>query len=198
MQLTLTLPDAVHSLLAAHPKGAEAAALIAIKRYLKATASEGRDQAIADEAERGATHAELANKYALSIPRIQQLVALGRDAALLRNPPAHTTTNPTPAASPKRVLTPQDRADILRMDAEGAMQSEIMQAFGIPMDTLQTVLWSDPPTHTTTTIHSATPNRNLTGPHTTTTIHSATPNRNLTEPHTTTTRDLDVDFDIDF
>ena len=176
MQLTITLPEAVHSLLAAHPKGPEAAVLIAIKRYLKATASEGRDRAIADEAVRGATHAELANKYALSIPRIQQLVAIGRDAALLRNPPpaaqlTHTTTtNPTP--KPKRVLTPQDRADILRMDAEGAMQSEIMQAFGIPMDTLQTVLWSDPPTHTTTT----------------------TPNRKVTDSHTTTTLDIDIDF----
>jgi len=99
MQLTITLPEAVHSLLAAHPKGPETAVLIAIKRYLKATASEGRDQAIADEAVRGATHAELANKYALSIPRIQQLVAIGRDAALLRNPPApkptHTTTTKT-------------------------------------------------------------------------------------------------------
>jgi len=96
MQLTITLPDAVHALLEAHPKGAEAATLVAIKRYLKATATEGRDQSIADEAVRGATHAELANKYALSIPRIQQLVALGRDAALLRAPPkpkpAHTTT----------------------------------------------------------------------------------------------------------
>ena len=183
MQLNLTLPDAVHTLLAAHPKGAEAAAIIAIKRYLKATASEGRDQAIADEAVRGATHAELANKYALSIPRIQQLVALGRDAALLRNPPA---PKPTHSATPKRVLTPQDRADILRMDAEGVTQAEIMRVFGITMDTLQTVLWSDPPTHTTTT-HSATLNRKVTEPHTTTTIHSATPNRKVTEPHTTTT-----------
>lgn len=97
MQLTITLPDAVHSLLAAHPKGAEAATLVAIKRYLRATATEGRDQAIADEAVRGATHADLANKYALSIPRIQQLVALGREAALLRNPPkpTHTTTTKT-------------------------------------------------------------------------------------------------------
>lgn len=179
MNLTITLPDTVHTLLAAHPKGAEAAVLIAIKRYLKATASEKRDQAIADEAVRGATHAELANKYALSIPRIQQLVALGRDAALLRNPPApkptHTTT--THSANPKRQLTPQDRADILRMDAEGAMQSEIMLAFGITMDTLQTVLWSAPPAHTTP-IHTTT-----------------TPNRNLTEPHTTTTTlDLTIDF----
>ena len=101
MQLTITLPDAVHALLDAHPKGAETAVLLAVRRYLKASASEERDQAIADDAVRGVTHAELANKYSLSIPRIQQLVALGREAALLRNPPkpkhAPTTTKRTPA-----------------------------------------------------------------------------------------------------
>ena len=176
MQLTITLPDAVHTLLAAHPKGAEAAVLIAIKRYLKATASEKRDQAIADESVRGATYAALANKYDISISRVQQLVALGRDAALLRNPPAptptHTTTTAIPAAKPKRVLTPQNIADILRMDAEGAMQSEIMAAFSITMDALQTVLWSAPEPHTTTT----------------------TPIRKVTEPHTTTSIDLTLDF----
>lgn len=131
MQLTLTLPDAVHTLLAAHPKGAEAAALIAIKRYLKATASEGRDQAIADEAVRGATHAELANKYALSIPRIQQLVALGRDAALLRNPPAHTTTN-----------------------ADKARTAELLKEWAYEPEPHTTTTPAQP-THTTT-IHSAT------------------------------------------
>jgi hypothetical protein len=93
MQLTITLPDAVHALLDAHPKGAETAVLLAVRRYLKASASEERDQAIADDAVRGVTHAELANKYSLSIPRIQQLVALGREAALLRNPkPKHAPT----------------------------------------------------------------------------------------------------------
>ena len=170
MQLTLTLPDAVHTLLAAHPKGAEAAVLIAVKRYLKATASEGRDQAIADESVRGATYAALANKYDISISRVQQLVALGRDAALLRNPPAPahttTTTSPTQTPKPQRVLSPQDIHNIRRMDAEGAMQSEIMAAFGITMDALQTVLWSAPTTHTTTT---QAPTRNLTESHTTTT-----------------------------
>jgi len=98
MQLTITLPDAVHALLDAHPKGAETAVLLAVRRYLKASASEERDRAIADGAVSGVTHAELANKYSLSIPRIQQLVALGREAALLRNPkPKHapTTTNTT-------------------------------------------------------------------------------------------------------
>lgn len=174
MNLTLTLPDAVHTLLAAHPKGAEAAVLIAIKRYLKATASEGRDQAIADESVRGATYAALANKYDISISRVQQLVALGRDAALLRNPPAptpaHTTTSAIPAAKPQRQLTAQDIHNIRRMDAEGAMQSEIMAAFGITMDALQTVLWSE---HTTTTTTTTPPTRNLTESHTTTsnTLH---------------------------
>jgi hypothetical protein len=110
MQLTITLPEAVHSLLAAHPKGAEAATLVAIKRYLKATASEGRDQSIADEAVRGATHAELANKYALSIPRIQQLVALGRDAALLRAPPKPTPTHTT-TISKEEILREWSRPD---------------------------------------------------------------------------------------
>jgi len=156
MNLTLTLPDAVHSLLAAHPKGAEAAALIAIKRYLKATASEGRDQAIADDAVRGATHAELANKYNLSIPRIQQLVALGRDAALLRHPPkpeTHTTTIHS-ATKKQRVLTPEDIHNINRMRADGAMQSEIMSVFSLTLNEVQDVLWSAPTT--TTTIHSAT------------------------------------------
>jgi hypothetical protein len=157
MQLTITLPDTVHSLLAAHPKGPETAVLIAIKRYLKATASEGRDQAIADEAVRGATHAELANKYALSIPRIQQLVAIGRDAALLRNPtvpkPTHTTTTlkSAPTPKPKRVLTPQDIHNIQRMRSEGALTSEMMQVFSISMSELQDALWSAPPTHTPTT-----------------------------------------------
>lgn len=173
MQLTITLPDAVHTLLAAHPKGAEAAVLIAIKRHLKATASEGRDQAIADESVRGATYAALANKYDISISRVQQLVALGRDAALLRNPPAptaaHTTT--TQVAKSQRALTDQNRADILRMRSEGAMQSEIMSAFSITMDALQTVLWSAPePAHTTTTA------------------------KVVTEPHTTTTHSLTLDF----
>jgi hypothetical protein len=175
MQLTITLPDAVHTLLAAHPKGAEAAVLIAIKRHLKATASEGRDQAIADESVRGATYAALANKYDISISRVQQLVALGRDAALLRNPPAptptsaHTTT--TQVAKSQRALTDQNRADILRMRSEGAMQSEIMSAFSITMDALQTVLWSAPePAHTTTTA------------------------KVVTEPHTTTSIDLTLDF----
>ena len=100
MQLTITLPDAVHALLDAHPRGAETAVLLAVRRYLKASASGERDQAIADDAVRGVTHAELANKYSLSIPRIQQLVALGREAALLRNPkhvPTTTTTKRTPA-----------------------------------------------------------------------------------------------------
>jgi hypothetical protein len=169
MQLTITLPDAVHSLLAAHAKGPEAAVLIAIKRYLKATVSEGRDQAIADAAVRGATHAELANKYALSIPRIQQLVALGRDAALLRNPlapkPAPTTT--TPAPKPKRpsrgVLTPQDIHNIQRMRSEGALTSEMMQVFSISMSELQDALWSAPPTHTTTT-RTSTPARTTPNP----------------------------------
>ena len=179
MQLTITLPDAVHTLLAAHPKGAEAAVLIAIKRYLKAPASEKRDQAIADESVRGATYAALANKYDISISRVQQLVALGRDAALLRNPPAptpaHTTTTIHSAtAKPKRVLTPQNIADRLRMEAEGAMQAEIMAAFSITMDALQTVLWSAPTAHTTTT-----------------------PIRKLTEPHTTTTHSA-IDLTLDF
>ena len=147
MQLTLTLPDAVHSLLAAHPKGAEAAALIAIKRYLKASASEGRDQAIADEAVRGVTHAELANKYALSIPRIQQLVALGRDAALLRNPPApkpaHTTT------------TSADKARTAELLKEWAYEPEPTRTTTIhsatPTQPTRTTTTPTQPTRTTTT-----------------------------------------------
>ena len=130
MQLTITLPDAVHSLLAAHAKGPEAAVLIAIKRYLKATVSEERDQAIADAAVRGATHAELANKYALSIPRIQQLVALGRDAALLRNPPT-----PKPAPQPTHTTT-------TTTTTTKARTAELLKEWAYE---------PEPPTHTTTT-----------------------------------------------
>ena len=156
MNLTITLPDAVHSLLAAHPKGAEAATLVAIKRYLKATATEGRDQSIADEAVLGATYAELANKYAMSISRVQQLVALGRDAALLRNPIAHTTTTtPTVAAvKPKRVLTQTDIDNLHRMRSESATNAEMMQAFAITIEEVQAALRTAPtpkPAHTTTT-----------------------------------------------
>ena len=85
MHLSIDLPDTVYDLLAhAHPKGAEAAASIAIKRYLKAVANSTRDQEIADKAVAGTPQTQLAKDYDLSYVRIQQIVAKGRADAYAR------------------------------------------------------------------------------------------------------------------
>ena len=176
MNITLELPDTVVALLGEAP---ERTIYRLIKAHLapatkgRPVANTERDAAIADKALAGATHAAIANEYGLSTIRVSQIAVQGKAAALIRNPPKESPIHNT-AAKPKRVLTPQNIADILRMDAEGAMQSEIMAAFSITMDALQTVLWSAPTAHTTTT-----------------------PIRKLTEPHTTTTPSA-IDLTLDF
>jgi hypothetical protein len=87
--LTLTLPAEVYDLLAqSHTKGADAAAMVALKRYLKtlpATRSNAeRDKAIADKAVAGTPLRALATEYGLSYIRIQQIVAKGKPEAYIR------------------------------------------------------------------------------------------------------------------
>jgi Mor family transcriptional regulator len=88
MQLTLTLPDSIYDILAqSHTKGAEAAAMVAVKRYLKSlpsTTNAERDEAIADKAVNGTSLKTLAQDYGLSYIRIQQIVAKGKPEAYIR------------------------------------------------------------------------------------------------------------------
>jgi len=89
MQLTLTLPDEIYDILAqSHIKGAEAAAMVALKRYLKALpttrTNTERDQIIADKAVAGTPLRALAAEYGLSYIRIQQIVAKGKPEAYIR------------------------------------------------------------------------------------------------------------------
>lgn len=88
MQLTLTLPDSIYDILAqSHTKGAEAAAMVAVKRYLKSlpsTTNAERDEAIADKAVDGTPLKTLAQDYGLSYIRIQQIVGKGKTAAYIR------------------------------------------------------------------------------------------------------------------
>jgi hypothetical protein len=88
MQLTLTLPDHIYDLLShSHSKGAEAAAMVALKRYLKSlptTTNADRDLEIADKAVHGTPLKTLAKAYGLSYIRIQQIVSKGRAAAYAR------------------------------------------------------------------------------------------------------------------
>lgn len=164
MNLTLDLPDTVVALLGEAP---ERTIYRLIKAHLapatkgRPVANTERDAAIADKALAGATHAAIANEYGLSTIRVSQIAVQGKAAALIRNPPKESPIH-NAEAKPKRVLTPQNIADILRMRSEGAMQSEIMSAFSITMDTLQAVLWSAPEhehatprnlAHTTTHLH---------------------------------------------
>jgi hypothetical protein len=86
--LTLTLPADVYDLLAnSHAKGAEAAAMLALKRYLKSlptTTNAERDAIIADKAVADIPLKLLAQEYGLSYIRIQQIVAKNKQAAYER------------------------------------------------------------------------------------------------------------------
>jgi hypothetical protein len=94
MNILLSLPDAVASLLGDPP---ERTIYRLIKAHLApapAAAPRGRpvsnverDATIADKAVAGATHAAIANEFGLSTIRVSQIVAAGKAAALLRNPP---------------------------------------------------------------------------------------------------------------
>lgn len=154
MLLHLELPDTVVALLGEAP---ERTIYRLIKAHLapassapkgRPVANTERDAAIADKALAGATHAAIANEYGLSTIRVSQIAVQGKAAALIRNPPKEAPIHNT-EAKPKRplrgVLTDQNIADILRMRSEGALQSEIMAAFSITMEKVQSVLWSAPP-----------------------------------------------------
>jgi hypothetical protein len=89
LTLTLTLPADVYDLLAhSHTKGADAAAMVAVKRYLKTLpttrTNAGRDAAITDKAIAGTPLRTLATEYGLSYIRIQQIVAKGKPEAYIR------------------------------------------------------------------------------------------------------------------
>jgi Mor family transcriptional regulator len=96
--LTLTLPAEVYDLLAqAHPRGAEAAAMQALKQYLTAPKPKARDNAardaeIADKFVAGTRQVQLAKDYDLSYIRIQQIVAKGKQAAYVRQHEKQTET----------------------------------------------------------------------------------------------------------
>ena len=86
--LTLTLPAEVYDVLCtAHPNGAEAATMVALKRYLQTlprTGNTERDNAIADKAIKGIPLRAIAKEHGLSYIRIQQIVAKGKVAAQAR------------------------------------------------------------------------------------------------------------------
>jgi hypothetical protein len=88
MQLTLTIPDHIYDLLAqSHSKGADAAAMVALKRYLKSlptTTNADRDATIADKAVAGTPFKTIAQDHGLSYIRIQQIVSKGKAAAYMR------------------------------------------------------------------------------------------------------------------
>lgn len=92
--LTLTLPADIYDVLAnSHTKGAEAAAMLALKRYVKSlptTTNAERDAAIADKAVAGTPLKTLAQEHGLSYIRIQQIVAKGKAEAYKRH---HILTN---------------------------------------------------------------------------------------------------------
>jgi transposase len=150
MQITLDLPDAVVSLLGDAP---ERTIYKLIKAHLSPPADAAprgrpitnaeRDAAIADKAVAGVTHAAIANEYGLSNIRVSQIVAQGKAAALERNPQKAESKK-------RRILSPEDITTIMRMRADGAMQSEIMDVFSLTLNEVQDVLWSAPNTITNT------------------------------------------------
>ena len=83
--LTLTLPADIYDVLAhSHTKGAEAAAMLALKRYIKSlpsTTNAERDATIADKALAGTPLKLLAQEHGLSYIRIQQIAAKGKAEA---------------------------------------------------------------------------------------------------------------------